>query len=622
MTRRYLVALLASIALRFEAAAQSLNGDVVRLRPTALPTKCNTGDLRVNTSGNIFSFCLNNSWSRVDNETAPFAGTASYAVSAGTATFAATSGTASFATSAGSALTASTAGTAAFAAAATTASTAGTAAAAASLTATLGVSGGGTGLTSVTANTVLLGDGTNPLVQLAPGGSGTVLVGSTTPSFTGTPLGLLGVGINDTSSGAALYVRSVNTSSVTLAVKALANQTADMIQVLDSNGSAQMVFSSGGNFKFFHNVTPGTTRFDVRGSISQSTVNSGNNARYNAFFADPTALAANVGAGIALGGRNTTAVGSETPYGYIWVNKDTASAGDVAGSLHLATRNNSTGLVQRALELDSSGNADFFGDVNVNGTSGKVSIQVQPTAGTWNFNLPTSAGTLGQVLQSGAGGTVAMTWVSKIPTSQVFTTGTAATYTAPGTVPMTLKVTLIGAGGGAGGSASGAAQASAGAGGGGGGMCIGFINTTGGTTYTYTVGAGGSGGVSNTNGTAGTATTFNNFTASAGSGGAGAGGSTLADNIGGVGGVGSGCTANIRGGPGGTGLVLSAAIFVSGTGGNAPLGGGAGAVSGNSNGNAGENYGGGGGGSSSTGGGGANNGGAGANGLIVVEEYQ
>lgn len=43
-------------------------------------------------------------------------------------------------------------------------------------------------------------------------------------------------------------------------------------------------------------------------------------------------------------------------------------------------------------------------------TSGTVTIKPQDAAGTYNFNLPTTAGTSGQVLTSGGGGSSAMTW--------------------------------------------------------------------------------------------------------------------------------------------------------------------------------------------------------------------
>lgn len=51
--------------------------------------------------------------------------------------------------------------------------------------------------------------------------------------------------------------------------------------------------------------------------------------------------------------------------------------------------------------------------INLQGsTSGVVSITVQPIAGTYNYNLPITAGTAGQVLTSQGGGATAMTWTT------------------------------------------------------------------------------------------------------------------------------------------------------------------------------------------------------------------
>ena len=59
--------------------------------------------------------------------------------------------------------------------------------------------------------------------------------------------------------------------------------------------------------------------------------------------------------------------------------------------------------------IGSAGNAT--GALNIKGiTSGIVTVTVSTAAGTFNFNLPTTAGTAGQVLTSGGGGTAPMTW--------------------------------------------------------------------------------------------------------------------------------------------------------------------------------------------------------------------
>lgn len=51
------------------------------------------------------------------------------------------------------------------------------------------------------------------------------------------------------------------------------------------------------------------------------------------------------------------------------------------------------------------------GDLKLNGTtSGTITIQPQAAAGTYNFNMPITAGTLGQCFVSGGGGSTANTW--------------------------------------------------------------------------------------------------------------------------------------------------------------------------------------------------------------------
>lgn len=58
-------------------------------------------------------------------------------------------------------------------------------------------------------------------------------------------------------------------------------------------------------------------------------------------------------------------------------------------------------------------NKSFLSSFNIDGSSsGIVTVGVQATAGTYNFNLPTTPGTAGQVLASGGGSGAAMTWVT------------------------------------------------------------------------------------------------------------------------------------------------------------------------------------------------------------------
>lgn len=92
-------------------------------------------------------------------------------------------------------------------------------------------------------------------------------------------------------------------------------------------------------------------------------------------------------------------------------------------------------------------------------TSGTVTIQPQASAGVFNFNLPITAGSAGQVLGSGGGGTSPMTW--RTLTVSVLTSNTSATFTTPSGVAW-LRVRMVGGGGGAAGNGSSATNGGAG----------------------------------------------------------------------------------------------------------------------------------------------------------------
>jgi hypothetical protein len=62
-------------------------------------------------------------------------------------------------------------------------------------------------------------------------------------------------------------------------------------------------------------------------------------------------------------------------------------------------------------------------------TSGTITISPQAAAGTYNFNLPTTAGTSGQVLTSAGGGGSPMTWAANgggtVPSQTTYVSNTA-----------------------------------------------------------------------------------------------------------------------------------------------------------------------------------------------------
>jgi hypothetical protein len=65
-------------------------------------------------------------------------------------------------------------------------------------------------------------------------------------------------------------------------------------------------------------------------------------------------------------------------------------------------------------------------------TSGVISILPQTAAGTYNFNLPTTAGTTGQLLTSAGGGSSPMTWTTVNPILSGTTSSIGGSILAPG----------------------------------------------------------------------------------------------------------------------------------------------------------------------------------------------
>lgn len=117
-------------------------------------------------------------------------------------------------------------------------------------------------------------------------------------------------------------------------------------------------------------------------------------------FADTTAYGANI--------ENTNSGG--VAYG-VAVSTVAASAGNAYGLFMQAvsaTGGTAFGVYQNDTDLNS-----FGGPVGLRGTSsGEVSIKAQAAAGTYNFNLPTTAGSSGDFLLSGGGGVAAMTYLT------------------------------------------------------------------------------------------------------------------------------------------------------------------------------------------------------------------
>ncbi len=146
-----------------------------------------------------------------------------------------------------------------------------------------------------------------------------------------------------------------------------------------------------------------------------------------------------------------------------------------------------------------------------NGTNAQHStnFSFSNTANTRTVTFPDADGTV--LFSTGSGG---------LKSFQIFTSGTAATYTRPAGITSIL-VECLGGGGGGGGVDAVASSIGAAGGGAGGSYCRKWYVSAA-SSYTYTVGGGGPGGTAGANnGTVGTSTTFDTMTATGGNGGVG-----------------------------------------------------------------------------------------------------
>lgn len=206
-----------------------------------------------------------------------------------------------------------------------------------------------------------------------------------------------------------------------------------------------------------------------------------------------------------------------TRYGGYFPNPNSAGTNSVAvyaDSLQVGGTNVSGNTAASTLNIGGS-------------SSGVVTVQPQAAAGTYNFNLPTTAGSSGQALTSQGGGSTAMTWSPVFKQDyQSFTSN--GTWTPPSGTIFQVLVFCVGGGGGGGGGYNIPTLVipSSGAGGGSGGQALlaSFLSPGNfGGSVAVTIGAGGTGGAggassgaSGSNGNAGSATTFGSFISASG----------------------------------------------------------------------------------------------------------
>ena len=158
------------------------------------------------------------------------------------------------------------------------------------VTGTLGVSNGGTGATTLTANNVLLGNGTSAVQVVAPGTSGNVLTSNGTTWTSSTP-----------AAGVSLSVANTWTATQTF------NGTSSTFgtSLLDSNEVVNVVASA----------PSATTNFYVQsGSVQYYTSNAANNWTLNIAFSSGTSMNTALATGQSVTFTLVTTQGSTAYY--------------------------------------------------------------------------------------------------------------------------------------------------------------------------------------------------------------------------------------------------------------------------------------------------------------------
>jgi hypothetical protein len=305
----------------------------------------------------------------------------------------------------------------------------------AAISGTLPVGNGGTGQLTLTNHGVLIGAGTSGITSLTAAAAGTVLTGqgsTSDPSFSATPT----FGVNGTTSG-TLSLATDTTSGASITIQNGGGNTLGATTAYNFNlpitvGTAGQVLTSQGG---------GTSAMTWTSVLSNPMTTLGDTI-YGGSSGSPTRLAGNttstreflISAGVSSAATAPT-------WGALVSGDIPPNAANTSGTATYATNiavtGTSTGAAFNVLFVSGSTTGNYGADVNsqfivnpstgvmfaqqftakggavnIEGTSsGDISILAQAASGTYNFNLPTTAGVAGQILTSQGGSATAMTWI-------------------------------------------------------------------------------------------------------------------------------------------------------------------------------------------------------------------
>lgn len=241
----------------------------------------------------------------------------------------------------------------------------------------LPVSSGGTGDTTLTPHSVLIGEGTNPVAFAGPGA----------------------------------------TSGVPLVAQGAAADPVFGTAVVAGGGTGQTTLTNHGVL-----VGAGTN------AVTQLAVGATRSVLQGTTGADPafttTPLVTSLSAGNANG---ITPLSVTNGSGTTVFSIATAKSGNAVfqvsnkSAVQVFSIDSAGGTVNVGAAGTATGSFVLFGT-----TSGNITIQPQAAAGVYNFNLPTTAGSTGDVLTSQGGGASAMTWTSPASLGVALTVGSTA----------------------------------------------------------------------------------------------------------------------------------------------------------------------------------------------------
>ena len=353
------------------------------------------------------------------------------------------------------------------------------------------VPGGGTGATTLTAHGILLGEGTSAIAATAAGTQYQFLIsnGASDPGWSSWQLPSTGGSNNQcllsngTNGVWGACATGSLTGSLTSTQVAVANGSSSVTSysgfTSDASGNVTVntltSASSGAGLASLGQGTAQTTGTTAVGLTAPTSVTSYNVVFPSAASAGTDAATGNLYLKFATTQNQTGCTASSTILcGYYESAINLASgSGDVTGSLPVANGGtgsatltahsvllgegtSAVGLVSvggtgSVLIGTSTSDPSFspnliLGSTTLGtgtlamtgGTSGVVTIQPQGTAGTYNFNLPTTAGSSGQPLLSGGGGSSPMIYGHTTDNGTIWAFTEGATFTPTSTSQISL----------------------------------------------------------------------------------------------------------------------------------------------------------------------------------------